>query len=1505
MDPRSFCGLIAHQVQSQFRRIFSSKSLKATGEFFSRMLSGSKKALSEAAESRARPRTLRYEMCEQRLVLDGYPFAPGGGDGEGFEENVEIPVWVDGNFEFGDVNAQFPYGKENTFKLESNPSATKTIYLDFDGHHSQNNWWGHNIVFPAFDRNGDASVFTDAELSEIQKQFLHVVEDFLPFDVNVTTQDPGVEALRRSGAGDDRWGVRAVNTQYTNGFGNGTGGIAHLNSFAAGVDDPVFTFNKGANVGGMTNSHEVGHALGLRHDGLGSRTYHPGVGSGPTGWGPIMGAPFRKNLVQWSIGDYPDSTNTEDDLNIITKPQNGFGFRADDHGNERNTSTFLDVEDVTNVSGWGIIERNTDLDFFSFASGPGDISIQIDALANNASLDVEAKLYNAAGQLLATSNPADELNASFDLSVSGGSYFISVDGTGKPGVYSDYGSLGYYEISGVIVDPVNDRPTLNEIEDRILEEDAPKQVVPLTGITAGPNEFQPLKVTATSTNTDLIPNPEVNYSSPDSNGDLRFQPVPDRNGVSTIYVTVEDGGYDMDLDTKEDNASFTRSFQVIVNPVNDPPTLDEIDDILLNEDADEQTVDLKGITDGDEGFQPLAVTVSSTNTDLIPNPSVEYNSPSSSGKLKFQPVADQSGASVIFVTVEDGGDDNDLATKDDNLTFTQSFVVRVNPVNDDPTISSIPNQTMDEDESRTLMLNGISAGGGETQPLKVWATSSNISLMANPMVDYLSDEATGELHLMPEANATGTTVITVYVQDGGLDQSLDTTSDNSTISTTFVVEVESVNDVPTLNPLGDRTLDEDAGEQEVSLTGISAGGNENQPLQVTATSSNTALISNQSVDYSSPNVGGLLKFSTNPDRFGSSTIIVTVEDGGFDGDLSTKDDNATFSQSFVVTVEPQNDAPRFNVPTEVSADISKGISEVRMTGIDSGPFENQPVRFHVSTDNPGFLTNLQVDYTDPERTGKITFDTLGQLGQAEITVTLEDGGLDNNLLTPDDNAMTTKVIDFSITMKSVFYADTDMTTFGLVEGTYGSTYWANGSEQKITETGFAHGDRSRLEHRWRIENVAAQVSMEFLVWAGHDSSNEQFMFQYKVDGTETWKDLLTTTQNGNRKYHARVVDQDLADGGSIWVRVRDTYRGRDDQELASLTVKRLYVLSRGISEVQQSVNAFVFDGNAGEQGNNKAQIRFQLADRTRLTEDLDVYYEVGGTTSDGDYREVLSGKRTIRAGNFMTRLIVTPKDDRWMEGNESLTIKVLPTPEYRISGSPMSTIVFRDNDHTTYEANAEVSYLGSHRVNYSQSRFGDSFNEVISEKLYGNRTMMNHQWRFDIAGETRFIARGSFDVASNPYVDDFALSYSTDQQNWKPLGQIKYGDSLVLNREINVDPGTQTIWIRLSDRYRGAHDTHVARVVVDYLQLIKLDAVGPAMRTASLPMESETGLLAKQFVPSDDSLNSLAAAKLGSELTGAPDFNLDDEPDNDDDLPGFYECIEKDEFNLAIMYWNE
>ncbi|MEL7245458.1 MAG: putative Ig domain-containing protein, partial [Cyanobacteria bacterium J06573_2] len=393
-----------------------------------------------------------------------------------------------------DIDEIPPADYSETFKLHSNPNAKHTIYLDFDGHITEDTSWkgGARINSPKYDTDGDVNSFSDGELETIQKIWQRVAEDFAPFDVNITTEEPDIEDLRKVGSDDERWGLRVVVTQDKDTqIAPGTGGVAYVGSFNRSTDTPAFSFNKGENNAAMTISHEIGHALYLSHDGISPNTaYHPGFGSGDTGWGPIMGAPFGKNVTQWSQGDYYNADNTgstanydrgEDDLEIITT-KNGFAYRVDDYGNTNATAFELTPTNTNTVSAFGIIERNTDIDVFSFVTGTGNVSLRIDPSSQvyisdgngnytleyldsrGPNLDILAQLYSADGTLIADSNPADSLFASFnDLFLNAGEYYIHIDGTGtgnpfaaNPTGYTDYGSLGQYEINGTIIAPPND-----------------------------------------------------------------------------------------------------------------------------------------------------------------------------------------------------------------------------------------------------------------------------------------------------------------------------------------------------------------------------------------------------------------------------------------------------------------------------------------------------------------------------------------------------------------------------------------------------------------------------------------------------------------------------------------------------------------------------------------------------------------------------------------------------------------------------------------------------------------------------------------------------------------------------------------------------------------------------------------------------------------------------------------------------------------------------------------
>jgi hypothetical protein len=355
-----------------------------------------------------------------------------------------------------------PFDASKVFNLNSNASANHTIYLDFDGHITEGTWWnknyGNSLVTPAYDTDGNPFSFSNTELQTIWRIWQRVAEDFSPFNVNVTTQEPSSDRLIKKGGNDLEWGIRVVIGGSASDWYSPSGaGVAYVNSFNWNTDTPAFVFENNLGNGNEKYtaeaiSHEVGHTLGLYHDGTSNAEYYWGHGSGETGWASIMGSGYYRELTQWSRGEYNDANNQQDDLDIITG-QNGFGYRADDYPDTLTNASALFMKG-NQVETYGIIERNTDYDWFRFTTKTGKIDLKINAFDRGPNLDILAELYNSSGQLVQSSNPIDSLSASFSMNLSAGEYFLSVTGTGQGSLatgYSDYGSLGQYSITGMIV----------------------------------------------------------------------------------------------------------------------------------------------------------------------------------------------------------------------------------------------------------------------------------------------------------------------------------------------------------------------------------------------------------------------------------------------------------------------------------------------------------------------------------------------------------------------------------------------------------------------------------------------------------------------------------------------------------------------------------------------------------------------------------------------------------------------------------------------------------------------------------------------------------------------------------------------------------------------------------------------------------------------------------------------------------------------------------------------
>ncbi len=388
-------------------------------------------------------------------------------------------------------------------------------------------------------------------------------------------------------------------------------------------------------------------------------------------------------------------------------------------------------------------------------------------------------------------------------------------------------------------------------------------------------------------------------------------PNPTNRGITFV---VNDGA----------DPSAPATAAVTINAVNSAPVFIKGPDQTVNEDVGAQTVNgwATGINDGDNGSQALIFNITgNTNPTLFSaGPSIN----ATTGTLTYTPAANANGSATITLTLSDNGG---TANGGVDTSAPQTFTITVTAVNDAPSFTAGPNQTVNEDagaQTVSSWATAISAGladeAGQTLTFNV-TNNNNALFSAQPAVS-----ATGVLTYTPAPNAFGTATITVTLSDNGSNTPPNV---NTSAPQTFTITVNGVNDAPSFAAGPNQTVNEDAGAQTVNpwATAISAGLNEGgQTLNFLVSNNNNALFSVQPAVSSA----GVLTFTPAPNANGAATVTVQLQDSGGTANGGV---NTSGTQNFTITVNPVNDPPVAQIKT---ASAQANMKIVGLSGLLTG-----------------------------------------------------------------------------------------------------------------------------------------------------------------------------------------------------------------------------------------------------------------------------------------------------------------------------------------------------------------------------------------------------------------------------------------------------------------------------------------------------------------------------------------------------------------------------------------
>lgn len=365
-------------------------------------------------------------------------------------------------------------------RLNSNPGAAKTIFLDFMGGpvdqdflyqatpstsggtadailHSGGPVNLRSWDVPRFDLDGNTASFSAAEQAVIKEIWQRVAEDFAPFDVNVTTD--------WLNASNDRNTLRIVvggrsvaAPEMVDPYG-----LSQFDSMKQGGPNVAFVFADSikdlgghfATLAANVASREAGHAFGLQYQLQNDRT------SGKSDITPqanIMGTRIGVELSRWASeiiplagAVSPNAWSWQDDIKVLTT---ALGLR--DHGQYGGFTNLGNLDVAGTLQAQGIIvipfairsaenpgQEAVDVDKFIFDTQGGRIHFAVQGVGAGQNLGAHFEVWDSLKKVGESPTLYGDLNAALTLNLPAGTYTVKVMG----GAGFEYGNYGQYTLT--------------------------------------------------------------------------------------------------------------------------------------------------------------------------------------------------------------------------------------------------------------------------------------------------------------------------------------------------------------------------------------------------------------------------------------------------------------------------------------------------------------------------------------------------------------------------------------------------------------------------------------------------------------------------------------------------------------------------------------------------------------------------------------------------------------------------------------------------------------------------------------------------------------------------------------------------------------------------------------------------------------------------------------------------------------------------------------------------